>query len=75
MGLAQVLLRWDPNPDQEPGAITLGYHVKIHAPEDEDVSAHRSALPFRVMLTSTALPLSQGTSTQQHSRGLCAMRP
>ncbi|XP_036189238.1 interleukin-5 receptor subunit alpha [Myotis myotis] len=36
VGLAQVLLRWDPNPDQEPGSLTLGYHVKVHAPEDED---------------------------------------
>ncbi|XP_015423792.1 PREDICTED: interleukin-5 receptor subunit alpha [Myotis davidii] len=35
-GLAQVLLRWDPNPDQEPVSLTLGYHVKVHAPEDED---------------------------------------
>ncbi|XP_008155484.2 interleukin-5 receptor subunit alpha [Eptesicus fuscus] len=35
-GLAQVLLRWDPNPDQEPGTVKLGYRVKIHAPEDDE---------------------------------------
>ncbi|KAM8758844.1 interleukin-5 receptor subunit alpha [Rhynchonycteris naso] len=35
-GLAQVLLRWEPNPDQEPTDAKLGYHVKISAPEDDD---------------------------------------
>ncbi|XP_066100861.1 interleukin-5 receptor subunit alpha [Saccopteryx bilineata] len=35
-GLAQVLLRWEPNPDQEPTDVKLGYHVKISAPEDDD---------------------------------------
>lgn len=35
-GLAQVLLRWAPNPDQEQRSVRLGYHVRIHGPEEED---------------------------------------
>ncbi|XP_059017530.1 interleukin-5 receptor subunit alpha [Mustela lutreola] len=35
-GLAQVLLRWEPNPDQEPGNVELGYRVRINAPQEED---------------------------------------
>nr|KAF6420463.1 interleukin 5 receptor subunit alpha [Molossus molossus] len=36
-GLAQVLLRWEPNPDQQQERnIKLGYHVKIRALEDDD---------------------------------------
>ncbi|KAM7064394.1 interleukin-5 receptor subunit alpha isoform 2-T3 [Molossus nigricans] len=36
-GLAQVLLRWEPNPDQQQDRnIKLGYHVKIRALEDDD---------------------------------------
>nr|XP_045378142.1 interleukin-5 receptor subunit alpha [Camelus bactrianus] len=34
--LAQVLLRWEPNPDQEERNVKLGYHVKINAPQEED---------------------------------------
>ncbi|XP_002697013.2 interleukin-5 receptor subunit alpha isoform X1 [Bos taurus] len=36
VNLAQVLLRWEPNPDQEQSNIQLGYHVKINAPQEED---------------------------------------
>uniref|UniRef100_A0A8C7EXV2 Interleukin 5 receptor subunit alpha n=1 Tax=Neovison vison TaxID=452646 RepID=A0A8C7EXV2_NEOVI len=36
IGLAQVLLRWEPNPDQEPGNVELGYRVRINAPQEED---------------------------------------
>ncbi|XP_060036873.1 interleukin-5 receptor subunit alpha [Erinaceus europaeus] len=35
-GLAQVLLRWEPNPDQEQGGAQLGYHVKIDSPQEAD---------------------------------------
>ncbi|XP_006735706.2 interleukin-5 receptor subunit alpha [Leptonychotes weddellii] len=35
-GLAQVLLRWEPNPDQEPKDVELGYHVRINAPQEDD---------------------------------------
>ncbi|XP_054450590.1 interleukin-5 receptor subunit alpha [Pteronotus mesoamericanus] len=35
-GLAQVLLRWEPNPDQERRKLQLGYHVRIHAPQADD---------------------------------------
>lgn len=38
-GIAQVLLHWDPNPDQEQSNVDLRYHVKIHAPQEDDVSA------------------------------------
>uniref|UniRef100_A0A8D0R3N6 Interleukin-5 receptor subunit alpha n=1 Tax=Sus scrofa TaxID=9823 RepID=A0A8D0R3N6_PIG len=34
--LAQVLLHWEPNPDQEQRNVQLGYHVKINAPEEKD---------------------------------------
>ncbi|XP_006054774.3 interleukin-5 receptor subunit alpha isoform X1 [Bubalus bubalis] len=36
VNLAQVLLRWEPNPDQEQSNVQLGYHVKINAPQEED---------------------------------------
>ncbi|XP_022262904.1 interleukin-5 receptor subunit alpha, partial [Canis lupus familiaris] len=36
IGLAQVLLHWEPNPDQEPNNVELGYHVRINAPQEED---------------------------------------
>nr|KAF6474467.1 interleukin 5 receptor subunit alpha [Rousettus aegyptiacus] len=35
-GLAQVLLRWEPSPDQERRSIKLGYHVKINGPQEDD---------------------------------------
>uniref|UniRef100_A0A671F2B1 Interleukin 5 receptor subunit alpha n=1 Tax=Rhinolophus ferrumequinum TaxID=59479 RepID=A0A671F2B1_RHIFE len=35
-GLAQVLLRWEPNPDQEQMNVKLGYHVKINAPQEDE---------------------------------------
>ncbi|CAK6435833.1 unnamed protein product [Pipistrellus nathusii] len=54
-GLAQVLLRWDPHPDQGQGAIKLGYHVRIHAPEDEDYETRSTA-------SSRAAPLHRGFS-------------
>lgn len=37
-GLAQVRLHWDPNPDQEQSNFDLQYHVKINAPQEDDVS-------------------------------------
>ncbi|XP_045847438.1 interleukin-5 receptor subunit alpha isoform X2 [Meles meles] len=36
IGLAQVLLHWEPNPDQQPENVELGYHVRINAPQEED---------------------------------------
>ncbi|EDL91469.1 interleukin 5 receptor, alpha [Rattus norvegicus] len=33
-GLAQVLLHWDPNPDQAP--VDLEYHVKINVPQEDE---------------------------------------
>ncbi|XP_004629605.1 interleukin-5 receptor subunit alpha [Octodon degus] len=35
-GLAQVLLHWEPNPDQDQKNINLKYHVKINASQEED---------------------------------------
>ncbi|XP_037685269.1 interleukin-5 receptor subunit alpha isoform X2 [Choloepus didactylus] len=35
-GLAQVLLNWEPNPDQEQRNVNLEYQVKIHAPQEDD---------------------------------------
>ncbi|XP_027631251.1 interleukin-5 receptor subunit alpha isoform X2 [Tupaia chinensis] len=34
--LAQVFLRWEPNPDQEQREVNLEYRVKINAPEEDD---------------------------------------
>ncbi|XP_076984775.1 interleukin-5 receptor subunit alpha isoform X2 [Tamandua tetradactyla] len=35
-GLAQVLLSWEPNPDQEQRNANLEYRVKINAPQEDD---------------------------------------
>ncbi|XP_045385680.1 interleukin-5 receptor subunit alpha isoform X2 [Lemur catta] len=35
-GLAQVLLYWEPNPDQKPRNVNLEYRVKINAPQEDD---------------------------------------
>ncbi|XP_058144376.1 interleukin-5 receptor subunit alpha isoform X2 [Dasypus novemcinctus] len=35
-GLAQVLLSWEPNPDQEQKKVNLEYKVKINAPQEDD---------------------------------------
>uniref|UniRef100_A0A2I2YNF2 Interleukin 5 receptor subunit alpha n=1 Tax=Gorilla gorilla gorilla TaxID=9595 RepID=A0A2I2YNF2_GORGO len=35
-GLAQVLLHWKPNPDQEQRNVNLEYQVKINAPKEDD---------------------------------------
>ncbi|KAL1790035.1 interleukin-5 receptor subunit alpha [Sigmodon hispidus] len=35
-GLAQVLLRWHPNPDQEQRNVDLQYQVKINAPQEDE---------------------------------------
>nr|BAG49562.1 interleukin 5 receptor alpha transcript variant 8 [Homo sapiens] len=35
-GLAQVLLQWKPNPDQEQRNVNLEYQVKINAPKEDD---------------------------------------
>uniref|UniRef100_H0WVI9 Interleukin 5 receptor subunit alpha n=1 Tax=Otolemur garnettii TaxID=30611 RepID=H0WVI9_OTOGA len=35
-GLAQVLLRWELNPDQKPRSVNPEYHVKINAPQEDD---------------------------------------
>lgn len=54
-GLAQVLLRWEPNPHQEPGNVELGYRVRINAPQEEDVSIYSdSRLYSESILTLTA---------------------
>ncbi|XP_034368336.1 interleukin-5 receptor subunit alpha [Arvicanthis niloticus] len=36
IGLAQVLLHWDPNPHQEQRHADLVYHVKINAPQEDE---------------------------------------
>ncbi|XP_005365014.1 interleukin-5 receptor subunit alpha [Microtus ochrogaster] len=41
-GLAQVLLQWDPNPDQEQSNVDLQYHVKINAPQEDDYSTRKT---------------------------------
>lgn len=41
--LAQVLLRWEPNPDQEQRGVNLGYHVRIHTPQEEDYDTMNTA--------------------------------
>lgn len=45
INLAQVLLRWEPNTDQEQRNVQLGYHVKINAPQEEDVSVYSDGNP------------------------------
>ncbi|XP_023591226.1 interleukin-5 receptor subunit alpha isoform X3 [Trichechus manatus latirostris] len=35
-GLAQVLLRWEPDPHQEQRNVNLGYRVRINAPQEDD---------------------------------------
>ncbi|XP_008581610.1 PREDICTED: interleukin-5 receptor subunit alpha [Galeopterus variegatus] len=42
-GLAQVLLRWEPNPDQEQRGVTLEYQVKINAPQEDDYETRSTA--------------------------------
>nr|XP_048294457.1 interleukin-5 receptor subunit alpha isoform X4 [Myodes glareolus] len=41
-GIAQVLLHWDPNPDQEQSNVELRYHVKIHAPQEDDYNTRKT---------------------------------
>nr|XP_019604693.1 PREDICTED: interleukin-5 receptor subunit alpha [Rhinolophus sinicus] len=41
-GLAQVLLRWEPNPDQEQMNVQLGYHVKINAPQEDELETRNT---------------------------------
>ncbi|MBZ3887699.1 Interleukin-5 receptor subunit alpha [Sciurus carolinensis] len=55
MGIAQVLLRWDPNPEQAPGLTNLEYHVKINAPWPDDYETGTTQSTF-------AVPLHQGLS-------------
>ncbi|XP_047390756.1 interleukin-5 receptor subunit alpha isoform X1 [Sciurus carolinensis] len=55
MGIAQVLLRWDPNPEQAPGLANLEYHVKINAPWPDDYETGTTQSTF-------AVPLHQGLS-------------
>uniref|UniRef100_A0A8D2E1K8 Interleukin 5 receptor subunit alpha n=1 Tax=Sciurus vulgaris TaxID=55149 RepID=A0A8D2E1K8_SCIVU len=54
-GLAQVLLRWEPNPEQEPRLANLEYHVKINAPQPDDYETGITQSTF-------AVPLHQGLS-------------
>nr|XP_004651557.1 interleukin-5 receptor subunit alpha [Jaculus jaculus] len=53
IGLAQVLLCWDPNPDQEQGNANLQYHVKINAPEEDDYETRKTK-------SKCVAPLHQG---------------
>ncbi|XP_031238655.1 interleukin-5 receptor subunit alpha isoform X1 [Mastomys coucha] len=41
-GLAQVLLHWDPNPDQEQRHVDLEYHVKINAPQEDEYDTRKT---------------------------------
>ncbi|XP_021047394.1 interleukin-5 receptor subunit alpha isoform X2 [Mus pahari] len=41
-GLAQVLLHWDPNPDQEKRHVDLEYHVKINAPQEDEYDTSKT---------------------------------
>ncbi|KAM5315051.1 interleukin-5 receptor subunit alpha isoform 3-T3 [Glossophaga mutica] len=44
--LAQVLLSWKPNPDQERRGAQLGYHLRIHAPQDDDYELKHTARKY-----------------------------
>ncbi|KAM5315049.1 interleukin-5 receptor subunit alpha isoform 1-T1 [Glossophaga mutica] len=48
--LAQVLLSWKPNPDQERRGAQLGYHLRIHAPQDDDYELKHTARKYEAVL-------------------------
>ncbi|XP_036905431.1 interleukin-5 receptor subunit alpha [Sturnira hondurensis] len=48
--LAQVLLRWKPNPDQECRGAQLGYHLRIHAPQDDDYEIKYTVRKYEAVL-------------------------
>ncbi|XP_048210885.1 interleukin-5 receptor subunit alpha [Perognathus longimembris pacificus] len=55
MGLSQVLLRWEPNPDQEQWNVNLEYHVKIHTPQEDDYETRKTE-------SKCVIPLHRGIS-------------
>ncbi|XP_069874512.1 interleukin-5 receptor subunit alpha [Dipodomys merriami] len=55
MGLSQVLLRWHPNPDQEPWNVNLEYYVKIHSPQEDDYETRKTE-------SRCVIPLHRGFS-------------
>ncbi|KAM4821077.1 interleukin-5 receptor subunit alpha [Thomomys bottae] len=42
LGLSQVLLRWDPHPEQGQRNVNLEYHVQIHAPQEDDYETRKT---------------------------------
>nr|XP_042130607.1 interleukin-5 receptor subunit alpha isoform X2 [Peromyscus maniculatus bairdii] len=42
IGLAQVLLHWAPNPDQEQRNVDLQYHVKISVPQEDEYNTRKT---------------------------------
>lgn len=59
--MAQVLLRWEPNPDQEQMNVKLGYHVKINAPQEDEVSV----LTLRVNFNLECILLIEANLTEK----------
>ncbi|XP_053785246.1 interleukin-5 receptor subunit alpha [Desmodus rotundus] len=49
-GLAQVLLSWKPDPDQERGRAQLGYHLRVHSPQDDDYEIKSTARKYETVL-------------------------
>ncbi|XP_055484600.1 interleukin-5 receptor subunit alpha isoform X1 [Psammomys obesus] len=49
-GLAQVLLHWEPNPDQEQRNVDIQYHVKIHAPEEDEYNTRKTESKYVIPL-------------------------
>lgn len=62
--MAQVLLRWEPNPDQEQMNVKLGYHVKINAPQEDEVSV-LTAICLRVNFNLECIFLIEANLTEK----------
>ncbi|XP_036595347.1 interleukin-5 receptor subunit alpha [Trichosurus vulpecula] len=41
-GLSKVLLKWKPNPDQDPKINSVKYKVRIHTPNEDDYETQRT---------------------------------
>ncbi|XP_051010968.1 interleukin-5 receptor subunit alpha [Acomys russatus] len=50
IGLAQVLLHWHPNPDQEQRNIDLQYYVKISAPQEDEYYTRKTESKYVIPL-------------------------
>ncbi|KAF6099533.1 interleukin 5 receptor subunit alpha [Phyllostomus discolor] len=49
-GLAQVLLSWKPNPEQERKGVQLGYHLRVHTPQDDDFELKHTGRRYEAAL-------------------------